>query len=68
MMYLKARTMDGEIELFNLDKIMTITPKPNGTTKILMAANMYWYVETDSITYCDCINEILTAIKARSTI
>ncbi len=61
--FIKATTTEGKIELFNTDRIMTITPKANGTTKILMGANMYWNVYTDSIEIVDCVNDLLTEIR-----
>ena len=61
--FIRATTTAGDIELFNTDRIMTITPKANGTTKILMGANMYWNVYTDSIEIIDCVNDLLTEIR-----
>ena len=61
--FLQATTTDGKIELFNLENVLSITPRANGTTKILMGAGLYWIVYTNSIEIVDCINELLRAIK-----
>ena len=61
--FIRATTTDGNIELFNLENILTITPKANGTTKILMGAGLYWNVYTDSIEIVDCINDLLIEIR-----
>lgn len=61
--FLRATTTTGDIELFNLDQILTIKPNANGTTKILFGANMYWNVYTDSIEIVDCINDLLNEIR-----
>lgn len=54
---------DGQVELFNVDKILNITPYSDGLAKILIGAGMYHLVRTDSIQYIDCINDLLTEIK-----
>lgn len=61
--FIRATTTDGNIELFNLENILTITPKANGNTKILMGAGLYWNVYTDSIEIVDCINDLLIEIR-----
>ena len=61
--FLQATTTEGKIELFNLDQILSIQPKSNGTTKILMGAGLYWNVYTDSIELVDCFNDLFRAIK-----
>ena len=54
MKFLKATTTDGDTEYFNLDKILTIRPLPDGErVKILMGAGLYWTVERDSMQVCD---------------
>ena len=62
MIFIKAITTDGKTELFNLDKVMTITPLHDSTTKILMGAGLYWYVLTDSIERVDCYNDLIRVI------
>lgn len=62
MNYIQAITTDGEKELFNLDNVLSIQPRKNGTTKILMGAGLFWIVETDSITRVDCWNDLAAAI------
>lgn len=50
MKFLKATTIDGDTEYFNLDKILTIRPLPYGDrVKILMGAGLYWTVTKESI-------------------
>ena len=61
--FIRATTTEGKIELFNTERILTIQPKKNGTTKILMGAGLYWDVITDSIEIIDCINDLLTEIR-----
>jgi hypothetical protein len=63
MTFIKATTTEGKIELFNTERILTIQPKANGTTKILMGAGLYWNVITDSIEIVDCINDLLREIR-----
>ena len=62
MNYIKAITTDGEIELFNLDNVLSIQPRKNGTTKILMGAGLYWLVVTDSIVLVNCWNDLAASI------
>ena len=61
--FLKATTTEGKTELFNLDRVLTITPNNNGTTKILMGAGLFWSVYSDSIEPLECFNELMQAIK-----
>lgn len=61
--FLKATTTEGKTELFNLDRVLSIMPNENGTTKILMGAGLAWRVHTDSIQTVECMNELLKAIK-----
>lgn len=61
--FLKATTTEGKTELFNLDRVLNITPNKNGTVKILMGAGLYWTVYADSIEYIDCINDLLKEFK-----
>lgn len=50
MKFLKATTTDGDTEYFNLDKILTIRPLPDGErVKILMGAGLYWTITKDTI-------------------
>lgn len=58
MLFLKAKTTNDKTEFFNLDKILTLVPEGQ-LTKILMGANLYWRVYTDSIEILDLgYNEI----------
>ena len=43
MKFLKAIDTDGETVFFSVDKILTITPKKNGSASILMGAGLYWH-------------------------
>ena len=61
--FIKAVTEDNKTELFNLDKVMSISTRENGMVKILMGAGMYWDVYSDSIEYIDCINDLIREIK-----
>ena len=61
--FLKATTPEGKTELFNLDRVLTITPNNNGTVKILMGAGLYWTVNAESIQLAECVNELLFEIK-----
>ena len=47
--FIKAVTEDNKTELFNLDKVMSISTRENGMVKILMGAGLYWDVYPDSI-------------------
>lgn len=59
MRYLKATTIEGKREYFNLDKIMTIMDNADGTRlKILMGAGLAWWVWADSLRLTD-IHEII---------
>lgn len=62
MNFIQAVTTEGKTELFNVDNILTIQPNENGLTKILLAANLYWWVHTDSITWVNCWNDLAAAI------
>ncbi len=62
MKFIKAITTDNKTELFNLDLILNISPKENGTTKILMGAGLYWNVYTSSIETVECVNDLMKAI------
>ena len=59
MRLLKATTIEGKREFFNLDKIMTLQENADGTrVKIFMGAGLYWWVWADSLRTTD-INEFL---------
>lgn len=62
MNFLKAITIEGKTELFNIENILTIQPNENGTTKILMGAGLVWWVHTDSIMWANSFNEVIRAI------
>lgn len=50
MMFLKAVTLEGKTEYFNVGKIVSI--KPDGiAVKILMGAGLFWNVKRDSLEY-----------------
>ena len=50
MKFLKAVSIDGDTEFFNLEKIISIRPLPCGErVKILMGAGLYWTVKKESI-------------------
>ncbi len=61
--FLKATTTDNTTELFNLDKVISISPRAHGTVKILMGAGLHWHVYADTIEYVDCINDLLKEIQ-----
>lgn len=63
MRYIQAETIDGSIEIFNLDNVLTITPYPNGRAKILMGAGLYWTIKTDTTVLLDCANDLISAVK-----
>lgn len=58
MLFIKALVksdslVDDYIEYFNLDKVLTIKPNKDGTSKILMGAGLYWNVYTASMERVD---------------
>jgi hypothetical protein len=54
MLFIKALTFDkSEVEYFNLSNVLSIKELPNGSTKILMGAGLYWQVWTDTIEFVD---------------
>ena len=61
--FIKAVTEDNKTELFNLDKVMSISTRENGMVKILMGAGLYWDVYPDSIEQIDCVKDLLKEIK-----
>ncbi len=63
MRYIKAKTREGETELFNVDNILNITPYTGGCAKILMGAGLYWTIRTDTIELIECSNDLIKAIK-----
>lgn len=63
MQLLKATTTDGETELFNIDRIISLKPSEDGSrVKILMGAGLYWWVWADSITQTN-INEFIGGLN-----
>ena len=62
MNFLKAITIEGKTELFNINNILSVQPNTNGTTKILMGAGLFWTVHTDSIAWINCYNEFIATI------
>ena len=61
--FLQATTIEGDTEIFNLDRILTFRPYGDGTVKILMGAGLYWTVYADSIQTVESVNELLQAVK-----
>ena len=61
MRFIKATTTDGQTELFNLEKVLNITPYKT-QTKILMGAGLYWNVYSDSVQVLDLSANDLEAI------
>lgn len=63
MLFLKAKSTSDQTELFPLDKIINFVPGSE-TTKILLGANMFWRVYTDSIEVLDLApNQLETLLK-----
>lgn len=65
MNYISAYTDNEKTEIFNLDHVLSITPHTGANrafSKIVMAPNLYWYVETNSIRFIDCRNALFSAI------
>lgn len=63
MQLLKATTTEGETELFNIDRIISLKPSEDGSrVKILMGAGLYWWVWADSITQTN-INEFIGGLN-----
>lgn len=62
-MFLKAITLEGKTEYFNVEKIISI--KPDGSTvKILAGAGLFWNVKRDSLEYVHP-EQMLFAIKEK---
>lgn len=54
MKFLKATTIDGDTEFFNLEKILAVRPLPDKErVKILMGAGLFWTVYKDSMIVWD---------------
>ena len=67
MHYLKATTIDGKREYFNLDKILTLQDSADGTKiKIFMGAGLYWWVWADSLRITN-LREILADMDETMT-
>ena len=62
MKFLKATTIDGKTEYFNLDRILTISPINGDRVKILMGAGLFWTVERDSMSVWDMSNKEIEEI------
>lgn len=50
--FLKAITIEGRTEYFNVAKILTIT-KDGTSVKILMGAGLYYWVKPETLIYVD---------------
>lgn len=62
-MFLKAITLEGKTEYFNVEKIISI--KPDGSAvKILAGAGLFWNVKRDSLEYVHP-EQMLFAIKEK---
>ena len=61
--FIKAVTEDNKTELFNLNKVMSISKRDNGMVKILMGAGLYWDVYPDSIEHIVCLDDFIREIK-----
>ena len=61
--FLQATTVEGETEIFNLDRILTFRTYGNGTVKILMGAGLYWTVYANSIQPVECVNDLIHAVR-----
>ena len=67
MHYLKATTIEGKREYFNLDKILTLQDSADGTKiKIFMGAGLYWWVWADSLRITN-LREILADMDETMT-
>lgn len=56
MKFLKAITTDGNVEYFNVNKILSITPRKSGDVTILMGAGLYWHVKPETLVFIDLEN------------
>lgn len=64
MKFIKAITTDGKTVYFNPGKILTITPKANGSATVLMGAGLYWDIRPETMVYilpADLIGNIMEA-------
>ena len=67
MHYLKATTIEGKREYFNLDKILTLQDSADGTKiKVFMGAGLYWWVWADSLRITN-LREILADMDETMT-
>ena len=51
MKFLKAITTDGNVEYFNVSKILAITPRKSGDVTILMGAGLYWHIKPETMVF-----------------
>lgn len=52
MKFLKAITIEGKTEYFNVSQILTITPETNAV-KILIGAGLYYRVKPETMIFVD---------------
>jgi hypothetical protein len=50
MMFLKAVTLEGKTEYFNVEKILSIKPE-GSAVKILMGAGLFWNAKRGSLEF-----------------
>lgn len=65
MKFLKATTIEGTTEFFNIDNILTITKLENGNIKILMGAGLYWQVYANSL---EVVDNLLSELNRKDLI
>ena len=56
MKFLKAITADGNVEYFNVSKILAITPRKSGDVTILIGAGLYWHIKPETMAFVDLEN------------
>ena len=56
MKFLKAITMEGKEEYFNINNILSIQPLENGYYKILMGAGLFWKIKPETVEFLEVEN------------
>lgn len=66
MRFLKAITTDGTTEYFNVDKILSLTPRKSGDVTVLMGAGLFWHIKPETMVFVELENIVSDLLEVET--
>lgn len=66
MKFLKAITTNGTTEYFNVDKILSLTPRKSGDVTVLMGAGLFWHIKPETMVFVELENIVSDLLEVET--